>query len=183
MNGQQRSADVVLRTVLGLHSRVDAAGHDRRGHLPNWRLQRGALASFRVGPRSRGRPRLVGCSVAHECPPSGLQPSHRKARTSTDRQADVATQQTAYLVISAKEKEAGDAKTERYPQERNLAEKEKKMKNKQEEREEAESQKEDYVKDEDELVDDEVAAKGANVYDEEGDDPKEDEDKKDETVG
>ncbi|KAH7951904.1 hypothetical protein HPB52_015199 [Rhipicephalus sanguineus] len=70
----------------------------------------GALASFRIGPRSWGRPRLVGCSVAHECPPSGLQP---KARTSTDKQADVATQQKADVVISAKEKGAGDAKTEK----------------------------------------------------------------------
>ena len=42
--------------------------------------------------------------------------SYRKARISTDKQADVTTQQKADVVISAKEKGAGDAKTERYPQ-------------------------------------------------------------------
>ncbi|KAH7939519.1 hypothetical protein HPB52_013463 [Rhipicephalus sanguineus] len=39
--------------------------------------------------------------------------SHRKAGTSTDKQADVATQQKADVIISAKEEGAGDAKTEK----------------------------------------------------------------------
>lgn len=46
---------------------------------------------------------------------------HRKTMSSADKQADVATQQ-ADEVISAKEKGAGDAKTEKSPQKRSSAE-------------------------------------------------------------